>query len=151
MPATTRITPAAAIQPGRSPSSTAAPASQNGYPSGTLQSFAVDQNGVINGTFSNGQTAVLGQIALATFQNPGGLAANGPNTFTSSSNSGPAVTSAANENGLGTIQANYLEQSNVDLGTEFTNMIIAQRSFQANTKIVTAVDQMLSDLISMKQ
>jgi flagellar hook protein FlgE len=125
--------------------------SQDGYPVGTLQSFAIDQNGVINGVFSNGLSRNLGQIAVAGFSNPAGLQRLGNNDFGLSNNSGSPVVTTANSQGMGSIQAGYLEQSNVDLSTELTNMIVDQRSFQANTKIVTTVDQLLNDLIGMKQ
>jgi flagellar hook protein FlgE len=125
--------------------------SQDGFPLGTLQSFSIDGNGVINGVFSNGLSRKLGQIALATFSNPAGLQRVGNNEFALTTNSGDATVGTANSQGLGSIQAGYLEQSNVDLSVELTNMIVSQRAYQANTKIVTTVDQMLNELINMKQ
>jgi len=132
-------------------SSTLAPSSQDGYATGTLQSFTVDQTGTITGVFSNGQALSLGQIALANFSNPGGLSSAGNNQYQTTADSGVPQVGIANQNGLGTISAGYLEQSNVDLATELTNMIITERSFQANTKVVSTVDDMLNDLIQMKQ
>lgn len=132
-------------------SSTVTPQSQNGYATGTLQSFSVNSSGIITGSFSNGQASVLGQIALADFSNPSGLTAIGNDSFSPSANSGTPITAAANANGMGTIEEGYLEQSNVDLGTQFSNMIIAQRSYQANSQIVSTVDQMLSDLLQTIQ
>jgi flagellar hook protein FlgE len=132
-------------------SSTLAPSTQDGYGSGTLQSFTVSNTGVVTGVFSNGQALALGQVALANFANPDGLNSIGNNQFQTTANSGVAQVSEANANGLGTISAGYLEQSNVDLATELTNMIVTERSFQANTKVVSTVDSMLSDLIQMKQ
>lgn len=131
--------------------STAGPESQNGYATGTLQSFSVNDNGVITGVFSNGLSQSLGQIALANVANPAGLQSIGSNQYQVSPNSGAAVVGAADSQGLGSISPGYLESSNVDLGTELTNMIVAQRSFEANTKIVSTVDQMLSDLNNMVQ
>lgn len=131
--------------------STAGPQSQNGYATGTLESFNVNASGVITGTFSNGLSQSLGQIALANFANPAGLESIGNNQYTVSPNSGGAVVGPADSQGLGSISPGYLESSNVDLGTELTNMIVAQRSFEANTKIVSTVDQMLSDLVNMVQ
>ena len=125
--------------------------SQDGYPSGTLQSFSINDQGVISGSFSNGLTRSLGQIAVAGFDNPQGLNKIGNNEYTPTVNSGEAVVSQANTLGLGSISSGYLEQSNVDLGTSLTNMIVAQRAFEANTKIVTAVNSMLGTLIQMDQ
>ena len=131
--------------------STVSPTSQDGFPPGSLQSFNVDQNGVITGVYSNGLIRPLGQIAIAGFTNPQGLNAAGDNQYTPSPNSGSANIGPANTLGLGSIATGYLEQSNVDLGTQLSNMVVVQNAFEANTKIVTAVDQMLSTLIQMKQ
>jgi flagellar hook protein FlgE len=132
-------------------SSSLAPSSQDGYATGTLQSFTVDQTGTITGVFSNGQALALGQVALANFSNPAGLSSIGNNQYTVTSDSGVPQVNVANQNGLGSISAGYLEQSNVNLATELTNMIVTERSFQANTKVVSTVDTMLNDLIQMKQ
>ena len=129
----------------------AAPTSQNGYAPGTLQSFSVDDTGAISGIFNNGLTRVLGQIALADFPNDAGLTRSGGNTYTTSINSGLPTIGVAQSSSLGKISTGYLEQSNVDLSAEFTNMIVAQRGFQANTKIITTVDQLLNDVIQLKQ
>lgn len=129
----------------------AAPLSQNGFGPGTLKTFSIDQTGAITGIFSNGLTRPLGQVALASFSNPEGLQRSGGNKYVQSINSGLAQVGAANTAGLGGISTGYLEQSNVDLSTEFTNMIITQRGFQANTKIITTVDQLLDDVIRLKQ
>lgn len=124
---------------------------QDGYSAGTLQSFAVMKDGNINGMFTNGLTRTLGRISLATFNNAKGLERMGDNEFRTTSNSGSPVVSGANTNGAGAIEAGYLEQSNVDLSTELTNMIVQQRAYQANTKIVSAVDDLLESLITMKR
>lgn len=129
--------------------STLGPQSQDGYPPGSLESFTIDNQGVISGTFSNGLTRSLGQVALASFANPQGLSSTGNNTLIPTANSGQALVGQADTLGLGSIATGYLEQSNVDLGTEFTNMIVAQKSYEANTKIVTTVSSMLDTLIQM--
>jgi flagellar hook protein FlgE len=131
--------------------SNAAPSDQNGYPPGTLQSFGVDPTGLITGIFSNGMTRPLGQVAVTGFANPEGLSRSGGNEFQATINSGLPQVGTATQGGLGKISTGYLEQSNVDLSNEFTNMIVTQRGFQANTKIVTTVDEMLNDVIHLKQ
>ncbi len=131
--------------------SSAAPISQNGFGPGTLSNFTIDETGTITGDFNNGQTRTLGQIAMSDFANPEGLARAGGNNFTSTINSGLPQTGTAEGSGLGKISTGYLEQSNVDLSKEFTNMIITQRGFQANTKIITTVDQLLNEVINIKQ
>lgn len=131
--------------------SSVAATSQDGAPMGVLQSFSIAQDGTITGVFSNGQTRVLGQIATAIFSNPGGLAKQGQNLYSASSNSGLAQVGVPNQGGRGQINVGFLEMSNVDLSTEFTNLIIAERGFQANTRIVTTVDNLLQDVINLKQ
>ena len=131
--------------------SSAAPTSQNGYAPGTLQSFSVGDTGAISGIFNNGLTRVLGQIALADFPNDSGLQRQGDNTYATSINSGLPTIGTAQSSSLGKISTGYLEQSNVDLSNEFTSMIVTQRGFQANTKIITTVDQLLNDVIQLKQ
>ena len=131
--------------------SSASPTSQNGYAPGTLQSFSVDDTGAISGIFNNGLTRVLGQMALADFPNDSGLSRDGGNEFTPTINSGLPTIGTAQSSSLGKISTGYLEQSNVDLSNEFTSMIVTQRGFQANTKIITTVDQLLNDVIQLKQ
>ncbi len=131
--------------------STATLRSQNGYASGSLQSFAIDGNGVITGLYSNGQRRPIGQIALALFTNPGGLLKAGNNLYAESSNSGPAAVGTAGTGGRGTLVAGALEMSNVDLAQEFTNMITAQRGFQANARVITVSDELLQELISLRR
>jgi flagellar hook protein FlgE len=125
-------------------------ASQNGFPSGTLSSYEIGTNGQITGTFTNGLTKTLGQVALASFSNPSGLSNSGSNLFQASANSGNPVVGSPNANGYGSINSGYLEQSNVDLSNSLTNLIVTQRGFEANTKMVSTVDTMLQDLIEMK-
>ncbi|MCS7235343.1 MAG: flagellar hook protein FlgE [Armatimonadota bacterium] len=131
--------------------STVALQSQDGYASGSLESFAIDGNGVITGLYSNGRTQVIGQVALALFTNPGGLLKVGSNLYAESSNSGPAAVGAAGTGGRGTLTAGALEMSNVDLAQEFTNMITAQRGFQANARVITTSDELLQELLSLRR
>lgn len=125
--------------------------SSSGYGAGDLQSISVDVDGVITGQYSNGQVTPLFRVALAKFQNSQGLFKEGGNLFRATRTSGEPVTGKPGTNGLGNIAANSLEQSNVDISNEFVKMITTQRGFQANSKIVTTVDQMLSDTINMKR
>jgi flagellar hook protein FlgE len=122
-----------------------------GYGAGDLQSLSVAVDGAITGNYSNGQVTPLFRVALAKFQNSQGLFKEGGNLFRATRNSGERVTGKPGANGLGSISPNSLEQSNVDISSEFVKMITAQRGFQANSKIVTTVDQMLSDVIAMKR
>lgn len=122
-----------------------------GYGTGDLQSISVDVDGAITGQYSNGQVTPLFRVALAKFQNSQGLFKEGGNLFRATRNSGERVTGKPGANGLGSIASNSLEQSNVDISNEFVKMITAQRGFQANSKIVTTVDTMLSDVIAMKR
>ena len=125
--------------------------SQDGSSIGSLVSFSVGQSGLISGVFSNGRTQSLGQIALATFADPAGLIKQGGSLFTTSANSGVAQIGVAGIGGRGTLSGGTLEGSNVDLGQEFTNMILAQRGFEANAKVITTSDQLLQDLVNLKQ
>ncbi len=124
---------------------------QDGFASGFLQSVSVDVDGVITGHYSNGQVLKKAQVALANFSNLAGLRKEGGNIFSETTNSGAPVTGAPGTNGLGSIAPNALEQSNVDLGTEFVKLITVQRGFQANSKIITTTDDMLNDLINIKR
>ena len=119
--------------------------SQDGTPPGTLLSINVQADGTINGSFSNGLQAVVGKVALATFPNVQGLVTKGGGLLATSAASGEP----AYGNG-GTITSGALENSNVDIGSEFTNMIIAQRAFQANSKMVSVVDQVLAEIANLK-
>lgn len=125
--------------------------SQDGLQYGTLDSYSVSSDGLITGTFTNGSTRSLGQLATATFNNPKGLTKVGNNMLEESANSGAASVGTPSSGGRGSISGGYLEGSNADLATEFANMIVAQRGFQANSKIITTSDEVLQTLISMKQ
>ncbi len=124
---------------------------QDGYPPGVLESTTVSAEGVISGHYSNGQILNLYQITLANFNNPNGLKKEGSNLYSETIESGVAYTNAPGEGGLGKISANSLEQSNVDLATEFVKMIIAQRGYQANSRVITTTDQILEELINLKR
>jgi len=132
------------------PSATSATA-QDGYASGTLVNFNIQSDGVIQGIFSNGQTVALGQIALATFTNPQGLIRNGQNEFLASLASGAPNTGAPGSGGRGTLIGASLEQSNVDIAREFTNLILAERGYQANARAVTTFDEVTQEAINLKR
>jgi flagellar hook protein FlgE len=129
--------------------STTAAESQDGFGMGTLQAFAFDPSGTLQGVYSNGLTRPIARLALAVFSNPAGLHRVGNNNWASTSNSGLPRYSAAREGGAGEILGGSLEQSNVDAATEFTELIIAQRSFQANSRIITAQDAILQEVVNL--
>lgn len=120
--------------------STTTTTNQNGYASGTLQSYTVQADGTIEGTFTNGQTQALGQIALASFANVQGLEAVGSSGFEPSLASGAAVVGVPGAGGRGSLTGGALEMSNVDISTEFTRLIVIQRGFQANARMITTLD-----------
>jgi flagellar hook protein FlgE len=124
---------------------------QNGYPTGMLQGISVDEDGIFTGLYSNGTMLNFAQIALADFASYSGLRKQGSNLFTSSLASGQAVILAPNQGGVGSIAPSSLEMSNVDLATEFVELITTQRAFQANSKVITTSDEVLSDLINIKR
>mgnify|MGYP000988687129 CR=1 FL=1 len=127
------------------------PPTTDGYASGVLDGKTIDTNGNIIGHFTNSRTQVLGQIALADFDNPGGLTRSGNTMFTESSNSGSPKVGTANTGSRGSINPGNLEMSNVDLAQEFSNMIVTQRAFQANSKIISTTDEMLQELANLKR
>lgn len=124
--------------------------SQDGYEAGTLSSLSISSDGTITGTYSNGQTQSLAQIALANFTNPQGLEKVGDNLYVTTVNSGAFTGGVvAGSNGTGSLSSGTLEMSNVDLAEQFSNMMISQRAYQANSKVITAADQCLQSLINM--
>jgi flagellar hook protein FlgE len=133
-----------------SPSTTKA-IEQDGYGMGYMESFNIDNSGVITGVYSNGIKQPVAQVAMSVFTNPQGLTAAGENLFEVSNNSGLANTGPANSAGRGKIIAGSLEMSNVDLSDQFTDMIITQRGFQANSRTITTSDQMLQEVINLKR
>jgi flagellar hook protein FlgE len=132
------------------PSSTRA-YEQDGYGLGYLEAFTVDSSGVITGIYTNGNKAPIAQIGLATFTNPQGLTVEGDNNFRQTNNSGLANIGTAETGGRGKITAGTLEMSNVDLAEQFTDMIVTQRGFQANSRSITTSDQMLQELLTLKR
>ncbi|MFC0474727.1 flagellar hook protein FlgE [Robertmurraya beringensis] len=130
--------------------STSALVNPNGNTEGALESFNIGSSGEINGVYSNGLVRTLGVLALAKFSNSSGLTKAGGNLFQESINSGVANINVAGE-GRGSIAAGTLEMSNVDLSEEFTEMISAQRGFQANTRIITTSDEILQELVNLKR
>jgi len=124
---------------------------QDGVGSGSLEKFTIGSDGIITGSFSNGKTQALGQLALATFANNDGLELQGNTDFAPTLASGQAVVGIAGAGGRGTLSGSALELSNVDIATEFANLIVAQRGFEANAKAVTTFDQITQDTIALKQ
>lgn len=135
-----------------SSTSSSVTATADGYASGELQGVSIGSDGVITGTYSNGQKQPLAMLALATFTNPEGLEKIGTNLYTTTVNSGSFTGGvAAGSSGTGTLSSGTLEGSNVDLAQEFSNMMITQRAYQANSKIITTSDEMMETLINLKR
>lgn len=131
--------------------STVALTGQNGAAAGTLKSYAITADGSIVGTFSNGRTETLAKIAMATFANAEGLEKAGGTTYRASVNSGQAQIGEAGQAGVGSLLSGALEMSNVDLSQEFTNLIVAQRGFQASARVITTSDEVLQELTNLKR
>ncbi len=123
--------------------------SQDGHAAGTLESYSIGSDGVITGTYSDGDSESLGTIALAQFANPDGLDDQGQTYFTPTVASGSARLGQPGTNGLGTLQGGAVEGSNVDLATELTDLIEAQTAYQANTKVVDTTSSALQSLVEM--
>jgi flagellar hook protein FlgE len=130
---------------------TASISSQNGHEAGSLQGYSISKDGTVVGTFSNGASLAVGRIALATFANPAGLEKTGASGYRATSNSGNANTGVPGSAGIGSLASGTLEMSNVDLSQEFTNLIVAQRGFQANARIITTSDEVLQELTNLKR
>ena len=124
---------------------------QDGFTSGSFQSLSIDAEGRVTAKFTNGQTTALAQIVLSRFTNPNGLTRSGENGFAETIDSGAPLDGAPKNNGLGRLISQTIEQSNVDLGKEFVDMIITQRAFQANSRAITTSDEMLQDLVNLKR
>lgn len=124
---------------------------QDGYGMGYLDTFKIDQSGIITGVYSNGTNRELGQVALASFINPGGLEKAGESTFVVTNNSGDPNIGPSGIAGKGKFIAGALEMSNVDLAEQFTDMIVTQRGFQSNSKTITTSDEMLQTLLQLKR
>jgi flagellar hook protein FlgE len=125
--------------------------SQDGYTMGYLDSFKIDQSGVVTAVYSNGTNRTIGQMALGSFTNPGGLEKVGETNFVQSNNSGQANIGPSGIAGKGKIIAGTLEMSNVDLAEQMTDMIVTQRGFQANSRTIQTSDQMLQELLTLKR
>jgi flagellar hook protein FlgE len=130
---------------------TIAASTQDGHSAGTLQAFSLGADGTITGSFSNGLKQTVGRIALGSFTNPAGLEKAGGSLFRTTVNSGNAQVGAAGTGGRGGLAGGALEMSNVDLSSEFTNLIIAQRGFQANSRVITTSDELLQELVNLKR
>jgi flagellar hook protein FlgE len=124
---------------------------QNGAPSGEFYSVTTQSNGNIVVNYDNGQSRVIAQVPVVTFDAPDGLQRQDGQSFTATTNSGSPVAQAAGSNSAGTLATQSVESSNVDIATEFSKLIAAQRAYTANTKMVTTADQLLQDTINMKQ
>jgi flagellar hook protein FlgE len=129
--------------------STATASTQDGFASGSYHGFSVDSKGIISASFSNGQTETVGQVAVASVTNQDGLTIDGGNNYSTSTSSGAASVGAPGAGGRGSIEDDTLEQSNVDISTEFANLIVAQRAFEANSKTVTTFDTVTQETINM--
>ncbi|SDL67371.1 flagellar hook protein FlgE [Arthrobacter sp. ov407] len=124
---------------------------QNGSATGKLESFTLGNDGSLIGSFSNGTKQVLAKIALAKFTNPTGLEKAGGSSYVATANSGGVQLGGAGDPGIGSLAGGSLEMSNVDLSQEFTNLIVAQRGFQANARIITTSDEVLQELTQLKR
>jgi flagellar hook protein FlgE len=124
---------------------------QNGYAAGSVAGISIGQDGVITGVFSNGQQRALGQVVTADFANVNGLDRTGQGMWIATQASGEALIGAADTGGRGPVVAGTLEQANVDLGTEFVNLIAYQRGFQANARVITTSDDMYGELVNIKR
>lgn len=124
---------------------------QDGYGAGSFQYMTIDPNGEIVGTFSNGEIRTLGQVAIATFPSNNGLKSIGKNLYLATRQSGEPTVGAPGTGGRGDLYAGSLEQSNVDLTNEFTQLIVSERGYQANSRIISTADQLLAEVINLKR
>jgi flagellar hook protein FlgE len=122
-----------------------------GYSAGTMSSVSLNAQGGIVGTFSNGEKRTLAQVAIGVFNNPAGLTKSGGSLYSSSTSSGTVQITSAGNGGAGTLTPSSLEMSNVDLSEQFSDMIVTQRGFQSNSKIITVADEMIETLVNMKR
>jgi len=131
--------------------STAVISQQDGFPMGELERIFIDETGTVTGAFTNGVNLVLAQLVLGDFANARGLLSAGDNMFSSSANSGPPVLGFVGLGSQSAITAGALEMSNVDLASEFTDMIVTQRGFQSNARVITTADEMLQELVALRR
>ena len=125
--------------------------SQDGFEVGTLRRLVIDQDGLVSGVFSNGANLEIARIAIANFNNPNGLVRDGSSTFLATASAGSATIGAANSGGRGQVLSNSLELSNVDITQEFTDMIVSQRGYQANSRIITTTDEVIQEALTLKR
>ncbi|MFO8081862.1 MAG: flagellar hook protein FlgE [Armatimonadota bacterium] len=125
--------------------------SQDGRPPASLASVGLGDGGLVEGQYTDGRTRTLGQLALASFTNPGGLQHSGANLYTEGPASGPASVGSAGTGGRGRVVARNLEMSNVDLTRSFVDMITTQRGFQASTRVISTANQMLDEVVRLTQ
>lgn len=136
---------------GNASTSAVSSVTQNGYASSALRDVAIDGSGVIRGVYENGQVNPLAQLAIANFNNPEGLLKFTGNTLVKSSSSGEPSVGAARTGGRGTVSGSALELSNVDIAEQFTSMIIAQRGYQANSRVISTTDELYQESINLKR
>ncbi len=122
---------------------------QDGSGAGTLSSFNINGDGTISGVFTNGVTRTLGQIQIARFINPNGLEQRGQNNYAAGVNSGLPIQGSPGTQGIGTIVAGALEQSNTDVGTNLIDLILASTQYQGNTRVVSTVNTLFNDLLNL--
>ena len=143
-----------AATPGRvtqfSGETTAAVTEQDGFAAGTLQAFDISPDGVIVGSYSNGRARAIGQVAMAVFTNPEGLE-RAAGSWRQTANSGLAQVGVAGAGGRGLLSSGTLEMSNVDLAEEFTRLIVAQRGFQGNARVITTADEVLQEVVNLRR
>jgi len=121
----------------------------DGFSVGTLIDFDIDRDGVVSGRFDNDTVLNMARLSMSYFNNPSGLVREGNNTYSVSGNSGTAVMGFANEGSNGQINAGALEASNVDLSEQFTRLVVAQRAFQSNARVITTSDEVLQELVNI--
>jgi flagellar hook protein FlgE len=124
---------------------------KDGRAAGKLESYTLSKDGTLIGSFSNGASQALARVVLATFTNPSGLEKAGSSSYRATFNSGDVQIGAPGADGFGSLTSGALEMSNVDLSQEFTNLIVAQRGFQANARIITTSDEVLQELTNLKR
>ncbi|MDQ7007286.1 MAG: flagellar hook protein FlgE [Acidobacteriota bacterium] len=124
---------------------------QDGYGLGRLHSLSIGPDGLVSGVFTNGQTLELAQIAIASFNNPDGLFRRGDNTYLTSVGSGQPAIGTAQTGGRGAVVARALELSNVDITEQFTSLIVAERGYQSNSRVITTADEILQETLSIKR
>jgi len=136
---------------GNSGASATSSVSQDGYASSTLRDVAIDGAGVIRGIYDNGQVNPLAQLAIGNFNNPEGLLKFTGSCFVKAASSGEASVGTARTGGRGTVNGSSLELSNVDIAEQFTNLIVAQRGYQANSRVITTTDELYQEAINLKR